>query len=276
MPLDRFRKANLDSWNERAEIHAKSEFYGIDTYIENPRHISRTVEFDATELGNVSGKSLLHLQCHIGTDTISWARLGATVTGVDFSDESIKQARDLSEKSGTPAEFIVGELYETPNVIDEKFDIVYTGIGALVWLPDIRGWAKVVSAMLKPGGTFYVRDGHPMSGTIDVERDDDLLVVGYSYFEIKEGVRFDDNATYTDGPHLSKGTVTYEWSHGLGEIVTSLIESGLQIEFLHEHQFAEYHAFPACAGDGKGHWRFPDNPERLPLMFSLKATKPEQ
>lgn len=274
MQLDRFRKANLDSWNERADIHAASKFYGIDRYITDPDHISRTVEFDKTELGDVSGKSLLHLQCHIGTDTISLARLGANVTGVDFSETSIDHARELSQKSRTPAEFVVCELYDTPRVINRQFEIVYTGIGALVWLPDIRGWAKVVASLLKPGGTFYIRDGHPMSGTIDDERDDGLLVVSSPYFETKEGTRFDNDVTYTDGPSLSKKTANYEWNHGIGEIVTSLIESGLQIEFLHEHQFAEYHAFPACVGDGEGHWRFPDHPERLPMLFSLKATKP--
>lgn len=272
MPLDEFREANLDSWNERAGIHANSEFYDIQKYIDDPNHLSTTVEFDRTEIGDVTGKTLLHLQCHIGTDTISMARLGATVTGVDFSEASIEVARKLSEDCGTPARFEVAELYDTPNAIDEQFDIVYTGTGALVWLPDIRGWAEVVSRMLKPGGTFYVRDGHPMAGAVDSEREDGQLVVAHPYFET-EASKYEENYTYTDGPQLSKKTIIYEWNHSLGEIVTALIDNGLRIDFLHEHQFAEYRAFPACAGNGKGHWRFPEHSERLPLMFSIKATK---
>ncbi len=273
MPLDKFRKANLDSWNERAEIHASSDFYDIAKFVEDPNHLSTTVEFDLTELGDVTGKTLLHLQCHIGTDTISMARLGNSVTGVDFSEASIEVARKLSKDCGTPARFEIAELYDTPNAINEQFDIVYTGTGALVWLPDIKGWAEVVSKMLKPGGMFYVRDSHPMAHAVDDEREDTQLVLKYPYFETKEGSRFENDVTYTDGPGLSKKTINYEWSHGLGEIVTSLIESGLRIDFLHEHQFAEYHAFPACIGNGRGNWRFEEHPERLPLMFSIKATK---
>ena len=275
MPLDEFRKANLDSWNERADVHASSKFYNLQRYVDDPNYLSITVEFDRTEIGDVRGKTLLHLQCHIGTDTVSMARLGAVATGVDFSEASINVARKLSKDCGTPARFEVAELYDTPNVIDEQFDIVYTGTGALVWLPDIKGWAQVVSKMLKPSGTLYVRDSHPMAHTVDDERKDEQLVIEYQYFETKDGSRFENDVTYTDGPGLSKKTVNYEWSHGLGETVTALIDSGLRIDFLHEQQFAEYHAFPACVGNGKGHWRFDEHPERLPLMFSIKATKTE-
>lgn len=271
MPIDEFRQANLDNWNERAEVHAASRFYDLESYVKDQRKLSKTVEFDRTELGDVSGKTLLHLQCHIGSDTLSWARLGATVTGVDFSENSIAIARKLSKDCGTPGRFVMSELYDTPDVVREQFDIVYTGVGALVWLPDIAGWASVVSKMLTPGGTFYVRDGHPMMQTID-ERNDGLLVVRHPYFEIREPNRFESDDTYTDGPRLTPA-VNYEWNHGLGEIVTSLIEAGLQIEFLHEHRFTEYRAFPSCVRIDDGIWRFPEHPERLPLMVSLRACK---
>ncbi len=272
MPLDEQRQANLDGWDQRAQVHAESKFYDLQRYIDTPDHLSSTVEFDRTELGDVSGKSLLHLQCHIGTDTISWARLGAAVTGADFSPASVEQARKLSRESGTPARFEVAELYDTPNVIDEQFDIVYTGVGALTWLPDIKGWAKVVSQMLKPGGTFYIRDGHPMAGAIDDGRDDELLVVDYQYFETEEGMQFEGDGTYTDGPPISQ-RVHYEWNHGLGEIVTALINNSLRIELLHEHTFAEFKAFPACIHVGDGRWQLRDRNERLPLMFSIRAAK---
>ncbi len=272
MPIDEQREANRQSWDARARIHAESRFYDLASYIRDPAHLSDTVRFDRTELGDVSGKSLLHLQCHIGTDTISWARLGATVTGTDLSPVSIEQARKLSADSGTPARFEVAELYDTPDVINEKFDIVCTGVGALVWLPDIRGWAQVVSRMLKPGGVFYVRDGHPMAGAVDNGRKDDQLIVTAPYFERSEGTRYEGTGTYADGPELPD-KVDYEWNHGLGEIVTSLIDADLRIEFLHEHQFGEWHAFPEMQKDNDGYWRFPENRDHMPLMFSLRATK---
>lgn len=272
MALDEARKANLANWNERAGIHSVSKAYDLQGYVSDPAKISGAVEFDRGELGDVTGKSLLHLQCHIGTDTLSWARLGAHVTGVDFSDRSIEAARRLSAHSGTPGRFIVSELYETPEALDEQFDIVYTGVGALCWLPNIREWANVVSKMLKPDGGFYVRDGHPMAHALDNERDDDSLKVEYPYFETQKGMRFEGDATYTDGPRLAN-TVNYEWNHGLGEIVTALIDAGLRIEFLHEHRFAEYQHFPSLVRSDDGRWRFPVDDDRVPLMFSVKARK---
>jgi SAM-dependent methyltransferase len=272
MPLDEARRANLANWNDRARIHYASRAYDIQGYVSDASKISDVVAFDRDELGDVTGKTLLHLQCHIGTDTLSWARLGATVTGVDLSDKSIEAARRLSAESGTPGRFIVSELYDTPDVIEEQFDIVYTGVGALCWLPDIRGWASVVAKMLGPGGTFYIRDGHPMAHAMDNERHDDLLLVSYPYFETQEGMRFEDDTTYTDGPPLTSA-VSYEWNHGLGEIVTALIDAGLRIEFLHELRFSEYQHFPSLAKSADGRWRFPEGSERVPLMFSIKARK---
>lgn len=271
MPLDDERKANLANWNERAGIHFASRAYDVQGYVSDPSKISSVVEFDRTELGDVKGKTLLHLQCHIGTDTLSWARLGATVTGVDLSDKSIEVARRLSEESGTPGRFVVAELYDAPEAIKKQFDVVYTGVGALCWLPDINGWAAVVSKMLKPGGTFYVRDGHPMAHAIDNEREDDLLVVNYPYFEKREGMRFEDDTTYTDGAHLTSA-VSYEWNHGLGETVTALIKAGLRIDFVHEHRFAEYQHFPSLIKSVDGRWRFPKHDDRVPLMFSIRAS----
>lgn len=158
MPLDAFRQANQANWNERTHIHAASRLYHLDGYIADPHKISGVVQFDMPDLGDVSGKTLLHLQCHIGTDTLSLARLGATVTGIDFSPDAITVARQLSAACETPARFEVAELYDTPNVIRETFDIVYTGVGALTWLPDIAAWGRVVAALLKPGGMLFVRD----------------------------------------------------------------------------------------------------------------------
>lgn len=271
MPLDEFRKTNLNNWNERTGIHAKSQLYSLADYIADPNRISSVVQFDMPQLGDVSGKSLLHLQCHIGTDTLSLARLGAEVTGIDFSPEAIATARQLSVDCGTSGRFEVAELYDTPHVIEQQFDVVYTGVGALTWLPDIAAWGKVVSSMLKPGGTFFIRDFHPMLWTIDDERDDGQLVVRYPYFETA-GERFESENTYSDGEKLTN-TVNYEWNHGIGEIVMALIENGLKIELLLEHKVAESQNLPVFVRTEDDRWKLPEGEDRLPLMFSIRAVK---
>lgn len=271
MPLDKFRETNLENWNERTGIHAKSQLYDLAGYRSDPKKISGVVQFDLPDLGDISGKSLLHLQCHIGTDTLSLARLGADVTGVDFSEDAIATARQLSADSGTQGRFEVAELYDTPGVIDEKFDVVYTGVGALTWLPDIVGWGRVVSSMLKPGGTFFIRDFHPMLWTIDDEHDGDELIVKYPYFETP-AKRFDNENTYSDGDKLSN-SVNYEWNHGLGEIVMALLDNGLKLELLREHQVAESRNLPSMVQTEDGRWKLPNDEDRLPMMYTIRARK---
>lgn len=251
MPLDKYRQANLDNWNDRTVIHAASRLYDLAGYASDPGKISDVVEFDRHELGDVKGKSLLHLQCHIGTDTLSLARLGARVTGVDFSPDAIATARKLSTDCGTPGRFEVSELYETPSVIGETFDVVYTGVGALTWLPDIAGWGRVVAAMLNPGGKIYVRDFHPMLLAVDGDRADDSLVIKHPYFG-GAPLRFENENTYTDGGPVAH-TTNYEWNHSLGEIVMSLLDNGMQLEFLHEQRFAESQILNCMIEDGDGH-----------------------
>ena len=274
MPLDPHREANWLNWEDRVPIHLKAPEY--EDFTSNPRKISRVVEFDSEELGDVRGKSLLHLQCHIGRDTLSWARLGASVTGVDFSPRAIEAARKLSEASGVPGRFIEAELYDAPAVLTEEFDIVYTGVGAICWLPDIRRWADVVAGFLKPGGVFYIREGHPVMWSLDDLREDEQLVIRFPYFETAEPMRFDDeDTTYMgDGSKLDHTTI-YTWNHGLGEIVSALIDVGLRIESFKEYQFCEWQARPTMQQGDDGHWRLPEHSERLPLMYSLRAVKDE-
>ncbi|MGI9643662.1 MAG: class I SAM-dependent methyltransferase, partial [Acidimicrobiia bacterium] len=186
MSHDQFFADNLANWNDRVPIHAGPGGYGIDEFASDPELLSPVVAFDKDQLGDVSGRTLLHLQCHIGMDTLSWARLGAVVTGVDFSGPALEVARRLASDLGVDAEFIESNLYESPTVLSRQFDLVYTSVGAVTWLPDIRGWAAVAAALTKPGGTFYVRDGHPMLWATDTDRDDGLLVIRYPYFEQSE------------------------------------------------------------------------------------------
>ncbi|HEX2370130.1 MAG TPA: class I SAM-dependent methyltransferase [Acidimicrobiia bacterium] len=274
MPLDEFRGTNLENWEDRVPLHAASHGYGLDRYRTDPEHISTIVEFDRDYVGDVRGARLLHLQCHIGTDTISWARLGAEATGVDFSPGALEVARALSDESRTPARFVQSELYEAPAALPgETFDVVYTGGGALSWLPDIAGWARVVAGFLAPGGLFYIKEGHPVFLALG-DRDDGLLALEYAYFE-GPAMRFEESSTYVDHDRPLTSTVTYEWNHGIGEIVTALLDAGLVIEGLVEHRFGEWPAINGMVEIGEGRWALPESlSDRVPLMYSLWARRP--
>jgi len=274
--LDEHRRANLANWNDRVPIHWDSDSYAIPRFIAEPEFISQVVDFDQTELGDVSGKTLLHLQCHIGTDTLSWARLGAEVTGVDFSEPAVEAARKLSAESGTPGRFVVSELYSSPAALPGKqFDVVYTGVGAICWLPDIRGWAEVVHGFLKPGGTFYVRDSHPIVNSLQWDRDDGLYNFVYSYFEDGPVVITVEDVTYA-GKGKVEHKVSYEYSHGLAEIIMAAKDAGLDLDFVREHRFCDWQSLKQTVRGDDGRWRMPRGEEHLlPLMFSLRASRPE-
>ena len=271
MPLDEYRIANRANWDSRVDIHYGSEEYGVVRFISDPGHLSGVVSRDKDKLGDVSGKTLLHLQCHIGTDTISWARLGAVVTGVDLSEKSIDAARRLSRDSGTPARFMVSELYDTPNVIDEKFGIVYTGVGAICWLPDIKAWAGVVASFLEPGGIFYMREGHPMMWAVDWEDPEELRVT-LDYFETEEPEADEEHDTYA-GDGVVTSPMSYGWNHGIGETIDALIQAGLRIDRVEEHEECEWKGLAMMVEGADGLWRLPERPARLPLMWSVLATK---
>ena len=276
MPMDKERKANLANWNDRVPIHLESAEYNVKGFIQNPSHISKIVDFDRTEMGSVQGKTLLHLQCHIGTDTLSWARLGADVTGIDFSDRAIEAANHLSRECGTPGRFVVSELYDSPSAINEKFDIVYTGVGAICWLPDIYGWARIIDGFLKPGGVFYVRDGHPVMWSLAWETPDDAYKIIYPYFEAGGPIREDENSTYA-GDGTIENKTTYGYSHGLGETINSLLKVGFEIEFVNEHTFCDWQGIRQLVQGEDGRWRMPPGQRHLvPLMFSIRTRKPAQ
>jgi SAM-dependent methyltransferase len=273
MPLDEPRRANRDNWDDRVPIHWASPVYDVAGFVAEPERLSDVVAFDAPLVGDVSGKRLLHLQCHLGKDTLSWARLGAEVTGVDFSEPAIAAARRLSAESGTPGRFVVAELYDSPRLLPEVFDVVYTGVGAVNWLPDIRLWAQVVAGFLAPGGSFFIREGHPMLWGLDW-RDDEALVVRYPYFETAAPLAWDDASTYA-GPGTVQHSRTYEWNHGLGEVATALLDTGLAITGLREYRELEWQGLPHMTQGEDGRWRLPESQRDLvPLMYSISARKP--
>jgi SAM-dependent methyltransferase len=272
--VDESLRINRASWDERAPAHAASPGYSVDRFLSDPAFISDVVRFDLPRLGDVTGLTGAHLQCHIGTDTISLARLGARMTGLDFSPASIEQARRLAETAGPMVEFVEAEVYDAPAVLGrERFDFVFTGIGAICWLPSIRRWAEVVAELLVPGGWLFIREGHPMMWTL-ADRDDDLLVVEQSYFERAEPNVWDEGGTYVETDVQFETTVTHDWNHGLGEIVTALLDVGMELRMLVEHDSVPWEAFPGhMERAGEKEWRLADRPWRLPHSYTLRAVK---
>jgi len=280
--LDPHSEANRAWWDGVVPIHEASRGYDRDGFLRGEKPLCPV---ELAEFGpRVNGQRLLHLQCHFGMDTLSWARLGAVVTGLDFSEPAIEAARRLSAESGVPGRFVQANVYDAPAALGETFDLVYTGIGALNWLPDIARWAKVVAACLRPGGSLYLYEGHPMLYTLE-QRTDDQLRVTLPYFELREPNVNDGDTTYVDGPKL-EWRRNYEWNHGLGEVVTALVSAQLRIEFVHEHRAVPWAALPTMepvgpalpGADGRYQanrmWQLPE-PQRdlVPLMYSLLATK---
>jgi SAM-dependent methyltransferase len=268
---DSYYEANRRNWDERVGIHEAAPQYDRAAFLRDERP---PYEVEQVELGEVAGKTLLHLQCHFGMDTLAWARLGATVTGIDFSPAAIEAAQRLSADSGVPGHFIEANVYDAPAVLDERFDIVYANVGALNWLPDIRGWARVAAHFARPGGTLYLYEIHPILATLDDVREDQLLAMEHPYFEAEQPQQWDDPLTYTDGPPLENAR-HYEWNHGLGEVVTAVIEAGFRLELVREHTDVPSRVLPwleAVPGP-RELWRLPERRERLPMMFSLKATR---
>jgi 2-polyprenyl-3-methyl-5-hydroxy-6-metoxy-1,4-benzoquinol methylase len=263
-----YRDLNRLNWNDRTAIHAKSAFYNIDAFLAGQSSLS---EVELTELGDVAGRSMLHLQCHFGMDSLSWARMGALVTGLDFSEEAIELAETLHERLGVNAHFLCSDIYDAAEALQgEQFDIVYTSYGVLCWLPDLTRWAELISASLKPGGTFYMAELHPL--TFIYEAEDNSLKISDPYFD-SVARRYESATSYTGDEDRLEHPVTYQWQHTLGEIVSVLAGAGLTLEFLHEFPFTVYNQFPGLmVQDDRGRWRMKEN-DHLPLLFSVKAIK---
>ena len=271
MALDESRQTNLRNWESRVPIHVASQTYDVDGLASGRRQLSDVVEFDAPHLGDISGLDVVHLQCHIGTDTVSLARLGARVTGLDFSPSALDAGRVLAMRAGLDVKFVESELYGAVDALGaNSFDLVYTGVGAIGWLPNIRGWAHVVAALLRPKGRLYLREGHPVLWALD-DNASDSLVVKYPYFETAAPIVVENTQTYTDGPEVASPT-THEWNHGLAEIIQALLEVGMTITRFVEHDFCEWQALPSMVQDDDGRYRLPAAlRDRVPLMYTLEA-----
>ena len=265
---------NLATWERWTEIHVASSSYDVESFRDGRRPI-RVRDYEIEEVGPVDGKSLLHLQCHFGLDTLSWARLGANVTGADFSPAAIEAARALASDVGLSARFVQSNLYDLPDSLEGQFDVVYTSRGVLGWLPDIRRWAHVVAHFVKPGGFAYVTEIHPVANAFDDENvSPGELRLRYPYWEHQQPLTFEVQGSYANRDAPTDGLTEHSWNHALGEIVTALIDAGLRIEFLHEFDFNEWE-LPYLVEADDHMWRLPgDDDGRLPLFFSLKAAKP--
>jgi len=274
--MEDYLAVNRANWDERATVHAASTEYGFERFATDPEHLSDVVRFDLPLLGDVSGLTGIHLQCHIGTDTLSLSRLGARMTGLDLSPVSLEQARRLASESGAEIDYVEADTYSAVEAVDGRtFDLVYTGIGALCWLPDIDRWAGVVDDLLVPGGRLFVREGHPMMWAVDETRTDGLTL-GYAYFEVEEPFDLEEESTYVESDHQFVNTRQLSWNHGLGETVTALLRRGLEVTGLVEHRSVPWDALPGrMARDGDlDEWRLIDEADRLPLTYTLQARKP--
>ena len=261
----RAEEINRKHWDEVAPVHGRS--YNTRVLIDGGHHLDPT---QLLELGDIRDNKILHLQCHIGTDTLSLVRLGAEVTGIDISSESLKEARVLSERTGLKARFIETPLFDLPDKLDETFDLVYTSIGVLCWISAIDKWADIIARYLKPGGTLYLMESHPFMNVFDDETAG--LNVRFPYFTSKPIDWPGDWPDYSDENYIVKSP-TREFSWTMSQIHNSLTDAGLQIEFIHEFDFLHWKGLESMEKSKDGFWRLPEPLNKIPILFSLKALK---
>ncbi|MGX1849227.1 class I SAM-dependent methyltransferase [Streptomyces sp. NPDC055299] len=266
--------ANQANWDARTPVHVSSAFYGLDG--------SRTAEdwfapFEWTDLGDLAGREVLHLQCHLGTETAAFAERGAAHTvGLDFSAAAVAEARRLAAEAGRSVEFVRSDVHRAVNALGgRRFDVVYTGKGALCYLPDLTAWAEVVSSLLRPGGTFYLVEFHPLLDALGPTPSPDRqqLRLHHDYLAGRGPLRSDTPHTYTDGPPVRGATTSYEWRHGLGEVVSAVIGAGMTLQLVRETELLPWKRFDAMVPAENGWWRLPPSEPIVPLLYALRAVK---
>ena len=273
---DDYLAVNLANWNSRVPHHVAG--YGLDEYHSDPTRLSEVVQFDRARLGDIRGLDVVHLQCHIGTDTLSLARLGAgSVTGLDFSQPALDAAAQLASGTGADIRWVCSDVYRALDVLEpESFDLVYTGIGALCWLPSVRRWAEVVAALLRPGGRLFIREGHPVLWSLCDPREDELVVIEFPYFEVDGGTVFVEDMTYVEHEAPLESPRIVSFNHGLAEIFNALWDAGLEITGFDEHRSVPWNPLGSAfveLPDVPGEYRLRERPERLPATYTLRARK---
>jgi SAM-dependent methyltransferase len=259
-----FFLANKDLWNKRTAVHKDSSFYDVNGF-KRGKNVLTSIELK--EMGNVKGKKILHLQCHFGLDSLNWARLGAAVTGIDLSDEAIKEAKKLNDEVGLDAKFICSNIYDLEEQLDEKFDIVFTSYGVIGWLPDLEKWAGIISHYLKPGGIFYMAEFHPVIWMFD----DDFKEIKYCY-ENRGVIETESQGTYTDR-QADIQSKEYGWNHSISEVLNALIAHGLSIDLFNEHMYSPYPCFNNTVQNTEGNWWIKGLEDKIPMVYSIKAKK---
>ncbi|TNE55657.1 MAG: class I SAM-dependent methyltransferase [Bacteroidetes bacterium] len=264
MTIPNYQQINRESWNQRTKYHLDSEFYQMPAFLEGKTSLN---EIELGLLGDIKGLKILHLQCHFGQDSVSLARMGAQVTGVDLSDASISQARELAQKCGQEVSFICCDLYDLPEHLDEQFDLVFTSYGTIGWLPDLRPWAQIVSRYLKPAGRFVFVEFHPVVWMFDNE----LKEISFDYFNTGPIVE-EESGTYAEKEApITLKTVT--WNHELSDVVNKLIREGLEIRSLDEFDYSPYNCFNSMTEEEHGKFRISHLKHKIPMVYSLEALK---
>lgn len=263
-PEKNYKEINRQSWNNKVEIHINSEFYDMNRFLSGESSLN-PVEIGL--LGDIRGKRILHLQCHFGQDTISLAREGAKVTGVDLSDKAIQKAKEIAEKCEVDASFICCDIFDLPNHLEEQFDIVFTSYGVIGWLPDLDKWAGIVSRFLKPDGHFVFVEFHPVVWMFD----DDFEKIEYNYFNSGAMVEIEDG-TYADREaQISQEFIV--WNHSMSEVVNSLIKNGLRIDSFEEYDYSPYNCFKHTVEFEPKKYRIKHLENKIPMIFAIGATK---
>jgi SAM-dependent methyltransferase len=272
--MDEYFRTNREMWDELVSVHVKTRGplgYNVDEF---RRGGTALHPIEVEEVGDVAGKDLLHMQCHFGLDTLSWARLGARVTGVDFSEAGIAAARALAAELRIPARFVLSNVYDLPRNLTDDFDIVYTSYGVLNWLPDLPAWARVIAHFLRPGGFVYLLEAHPFSNVFAWDKERTERVVTRPYFAGPEPERVEEDGSYADPTAHLEHRVSYEWSHTVAGIVDAFLRAGLRIDSLHEFPFCAWECLPRMVKGNDGYFHLPEGEGFLPLTMSVKATKP--
>ena len=270
--MNEYIETNRKYFDEVLPIHMKASFnYDVSAFKAGRSALGKV---QREELGDVRGKTLLQLQCHFGLETLSWARKGAIVTGIDFSDPAIEAAQSLARETGIEASFITSDVYALPDVLEEQFDIVISAYGTLNWLPDVERWAEVAAALVRPGGTFYLVEFHPFSRIFDDDPDGTGLHVRFPYFSQGEPLRREGHVDYVDRDADLEHDVIYEWPHPVSEVVSALIDAGLEIEFFHEFRETGWKLLPFMEHIGDGIYRLTKGDGSVPLVYSVRAKKP--